>query len=55
MATTHDVEPQRQEAQELVCQAGLERDVLALLRRLDEESRVGALLILQAVERRVSM
>jgi len=33
-------------------QSDLEREVLALLRRLDEESQVGALLMLRAVERR---
>ena len=37
------------------CQADVEREVLALLRRLDEEDQFGALLLLQAMVRRVSM
>jgi len=36
-----------------MCQSDVEREVLALLRRLDEEDQVGALLMLQAAERRV--
>ena len=60
MATVHALTPkadtvEREGIADLVVQSDLEREVLALLRRLDEESQVGALLMLRAVERRVDV
>lgn len=57
MATLHALEPMPEAAEDdvithLGCQSDVEREVLTILRRLDEEEQVGALLILQAVERR---
>ena len=59
MTTLHTSKPRIEPEQietlaDLVVQSDLEREVLALLRRLDEESQVGALMILQGVERRVT-
>jgi hypothetical protein len=58
MATVHALKPKAENdgddsPSDLMCQSDVEREVLALLRRLDEEGQVGALLLLQAVERRV--
>jgi hypothetical protein len=58
MESVHALRPTADSADQhdlahLVCQSDVEREVLALLRRLDEEDQVGALLILQAVDRRV--
>jgi hypothetical protein len=58
MATVHALTPKAETdgddgGTHLMCQSDVEREVLALLRRLDEEGQVGALLLLQAVERRV--
>jgi hypothetical protein len=57
MATVHACMPKAHTADDaglsdLICESDVEREVLALLRRLDAEDQVGALLILQAVERR---
>jgi hypothetical protein len=40
---------------DLVVRSDLEHEVLVLLRRLDEEGQVGALLILRAIERRLRL
>ena len=60
MATLHVLQPKADTAEDtslsdLICQSDLEREVLSVLRRLDEESQVGALLALQAIEMRVKV
>jgi hypothetical protein len=59
MATLHTLAPQDDPARNdgpssSVVQSDLELEVLAVIRRLDEESQVGALMALQAIERRLT-
>jgi len=60
MATVHALKSKADTVEsegisDLIVQSDLEREVFAVLRRLDEESQVGALLMLQAIERRVQV
>jgi hypothetical protein len=60
MATVHALKTKADDADDaglsdLICESDVEREVLAVLRRLDEEDQVGVLLLLQAVERRVQV
>ena len=60
MATAHAFTPKPETdggdgRTHLMCQSDVEREILALLRTLDEEDQLGALLLLRATVRRVSM